>query len=390
MGAGAQDGPRAMAVTRILFVDAGPVFGGAQRSLLELINALEPDRWQPHLLVAESAEIAARAAAAAVPVRPLQTSLWQRSWRGMVAAAADCLRARPAIRAALDAARPHLVHANGLQAALLWRAAGDRTPWLFHHRDSRCPPPLLRAVVAAAERTVTVSDFVRDRVLRAVPDAADRVVRIHNGVAPPPLEADHAAALRQRLRLPEEAAVVALIADPIPWKNHRLAIEATAFARLRSPQIRLVIAGAPRDAAGERYLAELHQCTIDLGLTEHVRFAGRLPGPGPLLAIASALVSATAEEPFGRTVVEALASGLPVVAVDGGGPAEILAGSPAGLRVPIPADAESLGTAMAEAVAIPAAERAAVAEAARTCARRFTPDAHRDALAAVWREILSQ
>ncbi|HEV8255099.1 MAG TPA: glycosyltransferase family 4 protein [Vicinamibacteria bacterium] len=88
-------------------------------------------------------------------------------------------------------------------------------------------------------------------------------------------------------------------------------------------------------------------------------------------------------EPLSRVLLEALALGAPVAAMDTGGTREILTGE-SGLLV---ADAAGLGEAVARLVS-DAALRARVAEAARVRARAFAPEALIPRYEAVYRKLL--
>jgi glycosyltransferase involved in cell wall biosynthesis len=61
---------------------------------------------------------------------------------------------------------------------------------------------------------------------------------------------------------------------------------------------------------------------------QHLIMTGFIDNPYPLMKAADCVVTVADGEPFGRTVVEALALGTPVVAVRGGGPEEIAGGQP--------------------------------------------------------------
>ncbi|MEA2468403.1 MAG: N-acetylglucosaminyl-diphospho-decaprenol L-rhamnosyltransferase, partial [Thermoleophilaceae bacterium] len=99
-----------------------------------------------------------------------------------------------------------------------------------------------------------------------------------------------------------------------PWKRPDLAIKATAEAG-----IPLTIAGGPLDQAGEHLEERLRALA-----GPDVTFAGRLPDPAEALRNASVLLHTADREPYGMSVVEALASGVPVVAPAAGGPQEIV------------------------------------------------------------------
>src|SRR6185369_10188376 len=65
------------------------------------------------------------------------------------------------------------------------------------------------------------------------------------------------------------------------------------------------------------------------GVEARVRFTGLLDDIAPALAAADALVSTSAHEGLSLAHLEALAAGLPVIATDAGGAAELAPGNPA-------------------------------------------------------------
>ena len=89
--------------------------------------------------------------------------------------------------------------------------------------------------------------------------------------------------------------------------------------------------GQPRVATGggrRRSLrGSLAQLAHDLGIGDSVEFLGQVTATDDLLAGASILLAPAPEEPFGLSVVEAMAHGIPVVAARGGGHLETVADS---------------------------------------------------------------
>ncbi len=92
---------------------------------------------------------------------------------------------------------------------------------------------------------------------------------------------------------------------------------------------------------------ELQKLTIRLGLEQRVTFHGRLSDTDMvrLLQGSRGLCLASVDEPFGLVAVEALACGTPVIAVNSGGPAEIIGQSQAGLLIERP-DSQSIANAI--------------------------------------------
>ena len=117
--------------------------------------------------------------------------------------------------------------------------------------------------------------------------------------------------------------------------------------------------------------------------------AGAVDDVPAALALAEVVVhAATAPEAFGRVVIEAQAMERPVIAADGGGPAETVEHGVTGWRVP-PGNARALAAAIAHVLDMTAEERRAVGARARAAVlARYTTRAMQGATLAVYRELL--
>lgn len=158
--------------------------------------------------------------------------------------------------------------------------------------------------------TVAVSDTVASR-LRAWGVPADRIHTVPNGIDVAAFRFDgvQRRATRALWGLPGTAFVVGGVGRLVPGKRFDLLIRAVAAL----PGAWLVLAGDGPEAVPLRALA------ARLGVTGRVRFLGECgatgtaPGVPAVLSAVDTFVSASREESFGLAVVEALASGLPVV-----------------------------------------------------------------------------
>jgi glycosyltransferase involved in cell wall biosynthesis len=126
------------------------------------------------------------------------------------------------------------------------------------------------------------------------------------------------------------------VSDLVGYKRVDLLLRAFARIRMRSAACRLVIVGGGKAAARLQALARW------LGLQQVVHFTGPLARPSvrDWMRQANALVLASTFETFGVVLIEAMASGLPVLATRCGGPEEIVS-EESGLLVP-PGDEEAL------------------------------------------------
>ena len=143
----------------------------------------------------------------------------------------------------------------------------------------------------------------------------------------------------------ESKFLVGMIARITPLKGHAHFLKAIAKAKISIPNIKVWIVGeAPKDKA--YYQEEIKTLVKRLGLEETVEFLGRHSDIPKVLKKLDLLVTATVTpEAFGRSILEAQAVGVPVVATRVGGIVEIVDNQRTGILVP-PLDID----AMAEAI----------------------------------------
>jgi glycosyltransferase involved in cell wall biosynthesis len=165
-------------------------------------------------------------------------------------------------------------------------------------RLARFPAALGRLVGRRLAVQIAISEFVAAAI-------GEPAVVIHNGVPqrPQAAVAHPTVLLLQRLQ-PEKAPLEA--------------IEIWATSRLGEAGWRLLVAGAGTLDRAARELVR------SLGIAESVRFLGHVAETDALLAGAAVLLAPASAEPFGLSVVEAMAHGVPVVAAAGGAHLETL------------------------------------------------------------------
>jgi glycosyltransferase involved in cell wall biosynthesis len=93
-------------------------------------------------------------------------------------------------------------------------------------------------------------------------------------------------------------------------------------------------------------------------------------------------------EPFGNVIVEAMLRGIPVVASNEGGPAEIIEHQKTGWLVK-PRSVEALGDALAQSVQSLSVTQEMGRNARRAALRSYTLDRFTESVLAVYRECLS-
>jgi glycosyltransferase involved in cell wall biosynthesis len=156
-------------------------------------------------------------------------------------------------------------------------------------------------------------------------------------------------------------------------------VSALARARARGLDFQARIVGGGAEAA---YLAA---SVREVGLGAEVEFTGALRGPQLVeqYAWADAYVQPSLREGFGVAIVEALATGLPVVATDSGGPVDIVTADNGSLVAP--GDPDVLADAIvAMAGRLGEFDRQRIADGTR---ERFGPQAVGEQLVELYRRV---
>lgn len=304
----------------ILYLDTGPWLGGAQRSMLTLINALDWQTWNPMVITADDSEsgVLYECGVHRISCEHVRFRHWLRRPSGVPMFLRDGLRLRRAFRHLRRDRRIDLVHANTARAGLLACIGLPRTvPMVVHDRDVSMPGMARRILARRAACVIALSETVATTWART-PNA--RVEIVPNGFD---VESLREVAPAPRLASLGGRFAVLQVADMVRWKRHDLFIDAMAEVCSRDAETRAVIIGRPLPPDGEAYLRELRNRVAELGLRDRIEFVTDCENAVPWIAAADLLVSTADSEPFGRVVVESLAVGTPVVVTAGGGPEEI-------------------------------------------------------------------
>jgi len=128
---------------------------------------------------------------------------------------------------------------------------------------------------------------------------------------------------------PDQVVRVGLVATMAPWKGHEVFLRALALLPEDS-RVRGYVIGGPiyETDSPQTTLEDLRRLVGDLGITNRIVFTGFVEDIASVMRSLDIVVHAsTAPEPFGLVIVEAMASGRPVIVSSAGGAAEITQGA---------------------------------------------------------------
>lgn len=170
---------------------------------------------------------------------------------------------------------------------------------------------LFRRVI---RRTVVSATDVGADYRRILPTLAeDRLVVIPKGIAAPD-DMPQRGEARRRFGLDPAAVVVGVVARLVPEKRVDRFIEAVA----RVPGCVALVAGDGPERA------ELERQARHLGEIDRIRFLGHIDDPWPLFAALDLLVVSSDRESMANTMMEAMASGVPVLSTPVSGAYDVL------------------------------------------------------------------
>jgi glycosyltransferase involved in cell wall biosynthesis len=199
--------------------------------------------------------------------------------------------------------------------------------------------------------------------------------------------------MRAELGLSSEAFAVAVIGQITPWKGQYEAIQALAHLRHMNQDAQLLIVGEPKFVSvatrydNRSYYADMQQLIAAEQLEACVHLLGERSDIPAIMGALDAVLVPSWEEPFGRVVIEAMALGLPVVAANVGGPAEIIRDGIDGLLVP-PRDPQLWADAVWQLADSPEL-RARLGDAAALRARDFALPQHVAAMRQIYEETVA-
>ena len=228
-----------------------------------------------------------------------------------------------------------------------------------------------RLVLGSYEGIVALAKAHADYIVRREGIEEGRIRIIPNGVDAgrfhPVRSEGERESLRNALSISASRFVVAIIAALRPEKNHGMLLDAAARIRARRDDFIFLVVGEGPEAE------KLQRRSRELSLGDAVRFLGRRDDIPAILsaADASVLCSHPVVETFPLAVLEAMSSGLPVVASDVGAVREMIVDGEEG-RIISPGDVEALVEALVALAEAPDAGRRMGTKGRERVIRDFT------------------
>jgi glycosyltransferase involved in cell wall biosynthesis len=349
---------------RILFVHANDELYGSDLILVSLLRTLDRSRFAPSVVLSSDIDterlLSRELESMGVRTRRMRLAVLRRKYftllglvRFTIRFAVSTLR----LAALIWRERVDLVHSH--TAAVLPGAAaawltGKRHVW--HISEIVVRPRALHRMLQwlvprLSDTVVSISYAVQEHLLSGGARESTFIV-IHNGLDARSFATGNGARVRVELGIEPERPLVGLIGRVGSWKGQELLCEAAALVVRERPDTMFLLVGGVHDRQTRR-LDALRARVAALRIDANVRISDfRRDIPDVLAALDLYAHPTTDPEPFGMTVLEAMASGKAVIAADHGGPREIVVHGETGVLV-APRDPRALADAILALLADP-------------------------------------
>ena len=380
---------------KILYVNPSSQLGGAERSLLDVICAVyDRDPWIEIVvlitaadgpLVAELAAIGVKVILLELPRKIAQLGDSDLKNRGKIASLftlvsklsvlAEFRQYWQNLRQMVADIAPDIIHSNGLKTHLLVASLRTNTPIIWHLRDFIGSRSLIKQLLKLFVGRVTIAVAISQAIARdwqaVFPQLA--IETIYNAI-------DLDKYRPHTTTSPSSSVKIGLIATYSLWKGHDIFIQAIDQIAKQTPELKstvrfYIIGGAIYETDRSQHSrASLQQLASDLDVEdwlEFIDFQRDIVSSYNMLDIV--VHASTQPEPFGRTIVEAMACEKAVIVSKAGGAAELFTERLDAIGVP-PGDYLALATAIQESILSPDL-RIALGKAGRiTVKNRFQRD----------------
>ncbi|MEM9542293.1 MAG: glycosyltransferase [Cyanobacteria bacterium P01_E01_bin.42] len=250
--------------------------------------------------------------------------------------------------------RPHIVHTHTAKAGLVGRIAAKLAgvPIILHTFHGHVfhgyfSPAKTKFFIALekfcgffSDRIITISKLLKQEIAAygVAPLEKIEVIPLGFDLSPFAAQTRYNQKFRASINFPAKGKLIAAVGRLVPIKNISLLLEAIAIARQSDPHIHLALIGD-----GE-LRSHLESRTRELGIAEAVIFTGWRQDLPQIYADLDAVVISSNNEGTPASLIEAMATGCPVIATRVGGVPDLL--TPDRGRIVKPNDPQTLARAI--------------------------------------------
>lgn len=327
----------------VAFPFIGDELGGSHISAISLIAEIDAREVSPLILLHREGELLAEYLKQRgipyliAPECPILSPSRRAPRSNPIFTGIDYLASVPGLVRFLRKQGVDVVHTNDGRMHATWalpaRLSGARLLW--HHRGDPTAQGANMLAPLLANQIVTVSNFAQPRW--PILPIKRRIRVIHSPFDHPPSIPDRQEcrmAMVRELGIPDDVRFVGYFGGLIERKRPLLFVEVIAEYSRRHPEIALhgLLFGKP-EAGGPPLDEDVRRLAEERGVSDRVHVMGFRAPVSPYMCAVDALLVPAVNEPFGRTLVEAMLLGTPVIATNHGGNPEAIRDGENGLLV---------------------------------------------------------
>lgn len=370
----------------VLYLSPSSRLLGARRSLLQLAQNLDPERYRPLVVTKPGGDLVDALEQAGVPVRPVFLGSWRKGKHFFLRPIRLLQLWKIARKEKIDLIHCNEFHTTPYGAGLANGLGG--VPLVTHNRLTITPRQIRNYHMHRAQKIVCVSRAAKQD-FQDFPELQSRIEVVYNGVDVENLKSrETREETRTRLGLTQEDFIVGQFGLLSERKQPHLLIEAIRALHAGHPRLHLLLVGSP-GRSDHDYAESLYRQVRQEGLEKQVRFIPFTPDVAPLYQACDLNTLVSNEEGFGRTIIEAAALGIPSIGARSGGIPELIEDGQTGLVVA----PDSIHGGLKDALARLETQRDVcrrMGQAARDRAiRHFSIDAHVQAMMAVYDSLFN-
>jgi len=328
---------------KILYISPTSQIGGGEQSLFGLITAIDHTRFTPVVLCPDEGPLVdkLRKNKISVIIFPIPRL---KNFNPLIN-----IRSIYQLLYLLKKEKIALIHGNGTRENLVGGLAGIARgiPVVWHCRNLILPgmADWERYFYKFPSFIIANSQAVSSRFSfqGTIPS---KVKVIYNGVDidefSPGIDGNK---IRDEFGISREAILIGLVGRIGEGKGHNYFLQAVQLVNQHCLNCRFMIVGDAIFNEGLSWKSSLIKLSEDLGISSCVTFTGYRSDIPLIMGSLDILTLATEAEPFGRVIIEAMATGKPVIATHAGGVPEIVLDGKTGILVP-PRDSYAMAEAM--------------------------------------------
>jgi len=371
----------------ILYINSVTGVGGAELSLVELATHLDQKEFSPHLLTSGIGQLSNRFNQSGIPVFYSNFPFFSRKrpwvfWKSIFNIIRIIKRHQISlIHVNCDTAIPHAwISAFFTQVPVLCYIRDMTRAWhssKYVNYLNKCT-----RIIANSQATARhcVSSGMKPENIQVIYACFD----MGNFLNMPDSARSE---LRNEWYLSQNDIAIGLVGQILPHKGHKEFIEAAVMVVKSCPNTNFIVVGDDAISKNKEFLPSLHKLLDNLSLNDRFIFCGFRPDIPNIMSALDILTVPSWKEPFGRVVVEGLATCLPVVASNTGGIPEIIQSEEDGILLP-PRNPKALAQALIYLCRNPGI-RIQMGSKGPEIAKRFDVHSHAEQFENTYRAIFS-